>query len=387
MSARRLPRRRPASPCTRQAAGIALAGVRSLLVVVRAVVPVLNLLVPAGSAFHLSDYAVPLSARSCATRSCALAMDLIWGYTGILSLGPRRVLRARRLRDGHVPDAPDRPRRQVPSDLPDFMVFLDWKEAALALDGFSDSFVATLLLVVARAGPARLRVRLLRLPLAHQGRVLLDHHAGADLRGDAAVLPQRDRLRRQQRLHRLQAHPRHADRRRRRCAWRCSCITGLHAARLLPAGALASSTASSAACCRRSATPRAASCSPATTRCATSSSIWTLSAVMCGIAGALYVPQVGIINPSEMSPANSIEMAIWAAVGGRGTLIGADRRRLLRQRREELVHRGLPGVLAVLPRRAVHRRHAVPAARHRRPVAQPNGSCAARELRKEEERA
>ena len=50
--------------------------------------------------------------------------------------------------------------------------------------------------------------------------------------------------------------------------------------------------------------------------------IWVISAVMCGIAGALYVPQVGIINPSEMSPANSIEMAIWAAVGGRATLIG-----------------------------------------------------------------
>jgi urea transport system permease protein len=51
-------------------------------------------------------------------------------------------------------------------------------------------------------------------------------------------------------------------------------------------------------------------------------SIWVISAVMCGIAGALYVPQVGIINPSEMSPANSIEMAVWAAVGGRATLIG-----------------------------------------------------------------
>ena len=50
--------------------------------------------------------------------------------------------------------------------------------------------------------------------------------------------------------------------------------------------------------------------------------IWTLSAVMCGIAGALYVPQVGIINPSEMTPAASIEIAIWAAVGGRATLIG-----------------------------------------------------------------
>jgi urea transport system permease protein len=51
-------------------------------------------------------------------------------------------------------------------------------------------------------------------------------------------------------------------------------------------------------------------------------SIWVLSAVMCAVAGALYVPQVGIINPSEMSPAASIEIAIWAAVGGRGTLIG-----------------------------------------------------------------
>ncbi|MEO8006660.1 MAG: urea ABC transporter permease subunit UrtC, partial [Betaproteobacteria bacterium] len=50
--------------------------------------------------------------------------------------------------------------------------------------------------------------------------------------------------------------------------------------------------------------------------------VWTLSAVLCGIAGALYVPQVGIINPSEMSPANSIEIAVWVAVGGRGTLIG-----------------------------------------------------------------
>jgi urea transport system permease protein len=50
--------------------------------------------------------------------------------------------------------------------------------------------------------------------------------------------------------------------------------------------------------------------------------IWTLSALLCGVAGALYVTQVGIINPSEMSPANSIEIAVWTAVGGRATLIG-----------------------------------------------------------------
>jgi urea transport system permease protein len=51
--------------------------------------------------------------------------------------------------------------------------------------------------------------------------------------------------------------------------------------------------------------------------------VYTLSAVICGFAGALYVPQVGIINPSELQPSNSIEMAFWVAVGGRGSLIGA----------------------------------------------------------------
>jgi urea transport system permease protein len=50
---------------------------------------------------------------------------------------------------------------------------------------------------------------------------------------------------------------------------------------------------------------------------------WTFSAVLCGVAGALYVPQVGIINPSEMEPANSIEAVIWVAIGGRGTLFGS----------------------------------------------------------------
>jgi urea transport system permease protein len=50
--------------------------------------------------------------------------------------------------------------------------------------------------------------------------------------------------------------------------------------------------------------------------------VWTVSAMLAGVAGALYVPQVGIINPSEFAPANSIEAVIWVAVGGRGTLAG-----------------------------------------------------------------
>ena len=83
-----------------------------------------------------------------------------------------------------------------------------------------------------------------------------------------------------------------------------------------------------------------ASCSPATTRWPTSSSIWTISAVMCGVAGALYVPQVGIINPGEMS-AGEVDRDRHLGRGRRPRHADrADRRRLLRQRREELVHAG-----------------------------------------------
>ena len=87
--------------------------------------------------------------------------------------------------------------------------------------------------------------------------------------------------------------------------------------------------------------------------------VWTLSAVLCGIAGALYVPQVGIINPSEMSPANSIEIAIWVAVGGRGTLVGALAGAGIVNGCEELLHRRLAGILVVLFGRVVRGRDGV----------------------------
>ena len=91
--------------------------------------------------------------------------------------------------------------------------------------------------------------------------------------------------------------------------------------------------------------------------------VWVLSAVMAGIGGALYVPQVGIINPCEFAPANSIEAVIWVAVGGRGTLFGRDPGRGAGQLRQDLVHRRAAGILAVRAGRDVHPRHPVPAAR------------------------
>ena len=95
--------------------------------------------------------------------------------------------------------------------------------------------------------------------------------------------------------------------------------------------------------------------------------VFTLSACMAGVAGALYVPQVGIINPSEFSPANSIEAVIWVAVGGRGTLIGAALGAVVVNYAKTYFTVGPPRALLAVPaRRPVRGGHAVPAARHRR---------------------
>ena len=94
--------------------------------------------------------------------------------------------------------------------------------------------------------------------------------------------------------------------------------------------------------------------------------VFVFSAVIAGIAGALYVPQVGIINPSEFQPINSIEVVIWVAVGGRGTLYRRGAGRGARQLREDVLHRRAAGSLALRARRAVRAGHALPAARARR---------------------
>ena len=159
----------------------------------------------------MSDYAVALVGKIMCYAICALAMDLIWGYTGILSLGhgmffalggyAMGMYLMRQIgRDGNYK-----------SDLPDFMVFLDWKDAALALDLQRQLCHATLILIVrCRAWWPSCSASS---PSARASRAcIFHHHAGHDLRRHAAVLPQRNRLRRQQRLHRLQAHPGHSDR-------------------------------------------------------------------------------------------------------------------------------------------------------------------------------
>ena len=117
----------------------------------------------------------------------AIAMDLIWGYAGILSLGHGLFFALGGYAFGMYL------MRQIGSDgqyrqpMPDFMVFLDWKEFPWQWFN-SDSFLVVRDAGRRRAWAARLRVRLLRVSLARQGCLLLDHHAGADVCSDAAVL-------------------------------------------------------------------------------------------------------------------------------------------------------------------------------------------------------
>ena len=155
-------------PCTRSPA-CSTAARRIFLVLLGAfaiAVPVLNLLVPAGSAFHVSTYLVALFGKYVCYALLALSIDLIWGYAGILSLGHGAFFALGGYAMGMYL------MRQIGTRgvyanpiLPDFMVFLNWKELPCYWYGF-DLFAFAALMVVAGAGPARLRVRLVRLPLA-----------------------------------------------------------------------------------------------------------------------------------------------------------------------------------------------------------------------------
>ena len=99
---------------------------------------------------------------------------------------------------------------------------------------------------------------------------------------------------------------------------------------------------------------------------------------MAGIAGALYVPQVGIINPGEFEPGNSIEVVIWTAVGGRATIVGPIIGAVLVNTAKSWFTGALPEFWLLCARRPVRRRHAVPAQGHRRAVGPARANVAPR---------
>ena len=286
---------------------------------VAVLVPVLNLLVPEGSPLHLSDYAVALTAKIMCYAICALAMDLIWGYTGILSLGhgvffalggyAMGMYLMRQIgRDGNYQ-----------SDLPDFMVFLDWKTLPWHW-AVSDSFVAQLLLVLLVPGllafvfgffAFRSRIKGVYFSIITQAMtfaaMLLFFRNETGFGGNNGFTD----------FKRILGIP-IAQPSTRMVLF---VLTGLTLIGFyLMARWIVNSKFGRVLQAIRDAESRVmfTGYNPLAYKLA----IWTLSAVMCGVAGALYVPQVGIINPSEMSPAASIEIAIWAAVGGRASLIG-----------------------------------------------------------------
>ncbi|WP_137895359.1 urea ABC transporter permease subunit UrtC [Ramlibacter sp. 2FC] len=289
------------------------------LIVVCALAPLLNLVVPQDSMFHLSDYAVALVGKIMCYAICALAMDLIWGYTGILSLGhglffalggyAMGMYLMRQIgRDGNYK-----------SDLPDFMVFLDWKELPWHWT-FSDSFLATLLLIVAVPGLVafvfgyfafRSRIKGVYFSIITQAMtfaaMLLFFRNETGFGGNNGFTD----------FKRILGLPIATPSMR----MVLFVLTGLSLLGFfLFARWLVTAKFGRVLQAIRDAESRVmfSGYSPLPYKL----TIWTISAVMCGVAGALYVPQVGIINPGEMSAANSIEIAIWAAVGGRATLIG-----------------------------------------------------------------
>lgn len=285
------------------------------LIVICAVAPALNLWVPESSALHLSDYMLGLLGKFMCYAICALAIDLIWGYTGILSLGHGLffalggyVMGMYLMREAAGPDA-----------LPAFMGFLDWKTLPWhwALSG---SFVATVLLMFLVPGliggvfgyfAFRSRIKGVYFSIITQAltyaAMLLFFRNETGFGGNNGFTGFKTLLGFALTSQRIQV-----------LLFALSGLALLGC--FLFSRWLIRSKYGRVLQAVRDAETRTMFCgyNPLPYKL----SIWVISAMMCGLAGALYVPQVGIINPSEMSVGNSIEMAVWTAVGGRASLVG-----------------------------------------------------------------
>jgi len=281
--------------------------------------PILHLVVPADSALHLSDYWVTLIGKIMCYAIVALAMDLIWGYTGILSLGHGLFFALGGYAMGMYLMRSIGRDGVYQSDLPDFMVFLDWKKYPWYWS-FTDHFAYAALLVVLVPGllafvfgyfAFRSRIKGVYFSIITQAltyaSMLLFFRNDTGFGGNNGFTD----------FKRILGFPIAAPQTR----MALFAITGAALLSfLLLARWIVTSKLGRVLTAIRDAESRVmfSGYDPVYFKLF----IWTVSAMICGIAGALYVPQVGIINPSEMSPANSIEIAIWTAVGGRGTLIG-----------------------------------------------------------------
>ncbi|MFC0397821.1 urea ABC transporter permease subunit UrtC [Paraburkholderia rhizosphaerae] len=291
----------------------------ALIIVIGLGVPFSTLVLPDTSAFHLSAYAITIAGKFMCYAIAALALDLVWGYCGILSLGHGLFFALGGYAIGMYLMRAIGHDGKYGSDLPDFMVFLDWHRLPWYWQGTQHLAYALLLVVLAPAIVAwvfgfftfRSRVKGVYLSIITQAMtfaaMLLFYRNETGFGGNNGFTD----------FKRIAGFP--------------ITHTGTRTVLFLITFAVLVIAFVGARAIVTSKLGRVVTAvRDGETRLmflgynplAYKLFVWTVSAVLCGIAGALYVPQVGIINPGEMSPGNSIEMAIWVAVGGRGTLIG-----------------------------------------------------------------
>ena len=293
----------------------------SSVMAVAIVVPILNLAVPPTSPLHLSAYGVTLIGKYLCYATLALAVDLVWGYCGILSLGHAAFFALGGYSVGmYLMRQIGRRGVYGHPVLPDFMVFLNWTELPWFWYGFDRLWFALAMVVLVPALLAfvfgwlafRSRVTGVYLSIITQALTYAlmlaffrndmgfgGNNGFTDFKDIAGFDLQRDTTRAV--LFAASALALAAS------YWICRSIVDSRAGRVIHA--------------IRDAENRARFLGYRVE----SYKLWVfvVSAAMAGVAGALYVPQVGIINPGEFAPINSIEAVIWVAVGGRGTLVGA----------------------------------------------------------------
>ncbi|RWE35456.1 MAG: urea ABC transporter permease subunit UrtC [Mesorhizobium sp.] len=291
-----------------------------VLLAAAVIVPLLNLAVSPTSALYVPPYIVALVGKYLCYALLALALDLVWGYCGILSLGHGAFFALGGYAMGMYL------MRQIGSRgvygnpiLPDFMVFLNYKELPWFWQGF-DHFWFAALMVLAVPGllafvfgwfAFRSRVTGVYLSIITQAMtyalLLAFFRNDMGFGGNNGLTDFKDIL-----GFNVQADA------TRSALFAASAVT-LALAVLLTA-AIVRSKYGKLLMAVRDAESRTRFLGWRAENVKLFA--FTVSAVMAGIAGALYVPQVGIINPGEFDPANSIEVVIWTAVGGRGTIVG-----------------------------------------------------------------
>ena len=284
-------------------------------------VPVLSLVVPEGSAFALPPYLVGLFGKYLCYALLAVALDLVWGYCGILSLGHGAFFALGGYAMGMYL------MRQIGARgvyanpiLPDFMVFLNMKELPVTWWGFQHFPYAMLMVLLVPGLLAfcfgwlafRSRVTGVYLSIITQAMtyalLLAFFRNDMGFGGNNGLTDFKEIV-----GFNIQSPE-------TRVALFVASAVAL-ALGYLVARAVVTSKFGKVVIAIRDAESRTRFLGyrVETYKLA----VFTLSAMMAGVAGALYVPQVGIINPGEFAPTNSIEAVIWVAVGGRGTLVGA----------------------------------------------------------------